>query len=231
MLREIIKTLRQSSLLLVDDNVELLKKFEELLVLYVDQVYVATNGEEALEIYKQKEPTIVMTDVDMPYMDGLSLSNYIRQINKDIPIVVISAYTHVDTLLEFVSLHLMEYLVKPVELHDIIDTLAKCAQHVIDRGLVEFHINETISYSFSKKSFFNRKENKLIPLSPKEIDFIELLIKHTNRLVNKEMIQSALYAYEGMSVSAFNNLISKVRKKIGAKSIVTVSTMGVMLIK
>jgi DNA-binding response OmpR family regulator len=228
---EFREILRKSTILLVDDNVELLKKFEEVLILYVDQIYIATNGKEALKLYKEKEPTIVMTDVNMPYMDGLSLSSFIRKMNDEIPIVVISAYSEVDTLLKFVSLNLVEYIVKPINFNQLIEILEKCANRIIAKGLIEFHINEMISYSFSKKTLLSRIDKKLIALSPKEIDLIELLIKYANRLVNKEEIESTLYNYEGMSTPAFNNLISKIRKKIGAKSIVTVSNLGIMLVK
>ena len=83
-------------------------------------------------------------------------------------------------------------------------------------------------YSFSKKSLI--KEDEVITLTPKEVNLLELLIENKNKLVSKEQIEDIVYDMDQMSVSALNNLTSKLRKKIGAdNTILTISSFGFML--
>lgn len=219
--------LEKSSILLVEDEEKIRANFKEALLIYSDNVYEASNGEDALKLFHDNKPDIVITDVKMSIMDGLELTSVIRRLNKDIPIVVVSAYSETDDLMKFVSLHLMEYLLKPVTFEQLEEVLEKCARQLIEKGLVEYRLSENVCYSFSKKALVS--ESGLIILSPKEIGLIELLINNRNRLVTKEAIEDSIYDGEVMSVSALNNLTSKLRKKIGTNVIMPVSNMGFLL--
>ena len=82
--------------------------------------------------------------------------------------------------------------------------------------------------SFSKKSLLQDKD--IVSLSPKEILLIELLIENKNKLVTKEQIEDIVYNLEDMTVPALNNLILKLRKKLGdKKAIISISSLGFML--
>lgn len=219
--------LGKSSILLVEDEDKIRANFKEALLIYSDNVYEASNGEDALELFHANKPDIVITDVKMSIMDGLELTSVIRRLKKDIPIVVVSAYREADDLMKFISLNLMEYLLKPVTFEQLEEVLEKCARGLIEKGLVEYRLSETVCYSFSKKALVS--ENGLITLSPKEIGLIELLINNRNKLVTKEVIEDTIYDGDVMSVSALNNLTSKLRKKIGTNVIMSVSNMGFLL--
>lgn len=220
--------LKKTSLLLVDDEESLRNKFKSVLSLYVDNIYEASNGQDALDIFNKKKPQIVFTDVKMPIMDGLMLTTMIRNINNNVPIVIISGFSDRDMLLEFISLNLVEYMVKPIDFEQLNEILYKCAKAIEKNGLIEYRLNENTVYSFSKKSLL--KDNEVITLTPKEVNLIELLIENKNKLVSKEQIEDIVYDMEEMTVSALNNLTSKLRKKIGANNtILTISSFGFML--
>ena len=221
--------LKKSSILLVEDNVKLRKTFKEMLLIYVDFIYEASNGDDALEIFSRERPNIIITDVDMPLMNGLLLTNLIRKMNKEVPIVVVSAYNDTNLLLDFISQNLVNYLVKPVDFEQISSVLQSCAKIILEKGLIDVTLTENAIYSYSKKSLIVNDE--LIPLAPKEILFLELLLKNMNVLVSKETIEADVYNHEFMSASAINSLVSKLRKKIGANIITNVSTFGYMIVK
>jgi len=221
-MKEIMKEiLKQSTVLLVEDDLKTRAQIEEALYMYVDIVFLASNGEEALEIYYEKSPHIIVTDIKMPIMDGLSLANVIRNSNKSIPIVVITAHTDEHLLLNFMNKRLISYMIKPINFDDFSKVMQECAISLEESGAIETKLDEEHIYSYSKKSIL--KGDQLIALTPK--------LKNRDKLVTKEMIESVVWRDEGMSQAALNNTVAKLRKKTSSKIILNVSTLGFMIIK
>lgn len=220
--------LDNATLLLAEDDAALRKKFAKMLRLYVQEVYEASNGDEAYDIYMAKQPNIIISDVKMPLTDGLFLTKMIRKHNEKIPIVAISAYSDKETLIDFIPLKLEGYLIKPIETNQLESILYQCAKKLHCEAVFEQTIAPGWCYSFAKKALLHNQT--LISLAPKETLFLELLLKHKNSVVSKTLIESELYFGEGMSDSALSNLVSKVRKKLPTpKTLQTVSSQGFML--
>ena len=221
--------LKNSSILLAEDDENLGESFKKVLHLYSDTVYKASNGEEAFDAYLKLQPDIVITDIKMPKLDGLELIKLIREKNKKVPIVVTSAYTDQKLLLESIKLSLIEYLIKPVRESDLTRVLTNCAKELLDN----FQTNAIIklkgncSYDYDNKKFLT--ENKSIKLTAKEIELFELLIEHKGNLVTKQTIEDKLYIYEEAPPSALKNLVFKLRKKLNCDTIKTVGKLGYMI--
>jgi two-component system response regulator YesN len=75
----------------------------------------ADNGEDALEIAEQLRPDVLMTDIKMPFMDGLTLARRLKQISKDIKIIVFSGFDEFEYAKEAISLEVEEYILKPID--------------------------------------------------------------------------------------------------------------------
>tara|TARA_B100001063_G_scaffold246908_1_gene288456 strand:+ start:16111 stop:16800 length:690 start_codon:yes stop_codon:yes gene_type:complete len=220
--------LKKTSVLLVEDNDELRKKFKLILSTYVEEVFEASNGQDAIELFVQKKPNFVITDFKLPLLDGLDLTTFIRKLNKYIPIIVISAYTEKEALVEFASMNLIQYIIKPIDFEHLDHLLKKCACELLENGLIEVHLSENSIYSFSKKHII--KDNGYVSLSPNEIKFLELLIQNKKKLVTLDMIEYEIYENEVFTDSALNNLVSKLRKKIGVDVIKNIPKTGYLLI-
>lgn len=89
------------------------------------QVVDAANGEEALSQLYAQQPDLVITDFNMPQMNGLVLLEKMIQIFPAIPVVMMTAYGEIDTYLQSKNLGVLEYLIKPVRLAEL--------KHVVDR--------------------------------------------------------------------------------------------------
>ena len=74
----------------------------------------AENGKEALEKIDQIEPDVVLTDIRMPYMDGLSMAEAIRQRHPSIKIVIFSGFDEFEYAKKAIKLNVIEYILKPV---------------------------------------------------------------------------------------------------------------------
>jgi len=99
--------------LIVDDEKDILKALEFLLRAEGYAVSTAISGEEALDLYKKENFDIVLTDLKMPGMDGLTLLEEIRKINPEATVLFMSAYATVESAVEAMKKGAADYIVKP----------------------------------------------------------------------------------------------------------------------
>jgi diguanylate cyclase (GGDEF)-like protein len=123
------------TVLYVEDNKEAQNHIKMILENDVKEFYQAHNGEEGLSIYKQKKPDIIISDINMPELDGLSMSHEIKKINKYQPIIIMSAFDDRKTLLRSINIGIDSFVLKPVDidvLYDKLNTMAEHLQNKID---------------------------------------------------------------------------------------------------
>ncbi len=87
----------------------------DVLELYVDNVITACDGQEALELYKQYKPSILLLDICMPIKDGLEVLKIIRETDLATPVIIMTAHTEKEYLMNAVELYITKYLVKPFD--------------------------------------------------------------------------------------------------------------------
>ena len=113
------------NILYIEDDLEILENVSFLLGRYVKEVFTATNGEEALKIYKEKKPDIVVSDINIPRIDGLKVAEIIREDAPNIPIVIISAHHEDYQLQRAKELNVSTYLRKPFTLAELKDAMSE----------------------------------------------------------------------------------------------------------
>lgn len=219
--------LKKSTILLAEDEENLRNSFKKVLLLYVDKVITASNGEEALELYMKCNPDILITDLKMPKLNGLDLIKTIRKENKEIPIIVTSAYTDQSFLLESIKLSLVEYVVKPIREVNLSKLLEECANILLNNSKTIINFADNAFYDCDNKTFIYKDETIL--LTNKEVEFFEILLAHRGTLVTKHSIEDKLYIYEEAPPSALKNLVFKLRKKLKVDVIKTISKLGYMI--
>jgi YesN/AraC family two-component response regulator len=105
------------SVLLVDDEPEILTTCQSLLGRFFGKVDVASNGQEALDmiINQNHHYDIVITDINMPLMNGYKMSLKLRELKPEIAIIVLSAHAESSYLLDFIAIDIDGYCSKPVD--------------------------------------------------------------------------------------------------------------------
>jgi DNA-binding response OmpR family regulator len=215
------------SVLFVEDDQEVRENTAYMLDNYFKEVHTAQEGMEALDLFYKHHHDIIITDVKMTGMDGVELVHTIREYDKNIPIIIMTAYSDEDTLLQVVSSHLFEYIVKPVTYTKLMDVLSKCIDTHTTIKNRDFAIDTNIRYSFSKKVLF--KNNQTINLTHQEIEFLELLIKNKGEVVSYDMIEYEVWKDRVMSRDAIKTLVKKLRNKLSNDIINTVVGYGYRL--
>ncbi len=219
--------LKSSTILLAEDEERVRESFKKVLLLYVSDVYTASDGEEAYEKYQELKPDIIITDIKMPKLNGLEFIKKVRIKDDYTPIVVTSAYADQDLLLESIKLSLVEYVIKPMKEKDLNRILMECAKILLERSQTIIELDSENFYDFNNKTFVHKQH--IIDLTQKEVEFLELLIAHRGNLVTKQFIEDKLYIYEDAPPSALKNLVFKLRKKLNSDIIKTKGKMGYII--
>lgn len=105
-------------------------------------VFAATNGREGLELFREKRPDIVITDIRMPVLDGLEMSKQIRAIDRDAKIIVTSAHGDAAYLMQAIAVGIDAYVMKPVETGKLLEAIRKCAEVIEYRREALIHKRE-----------------------------------------------------------------------------------------
>jgi len=219
--------LKQLTILYAEDDDFLREHTTKTLQLICGCVLVAKDGAEALELYQKNRVHIVMLDYVMPCIDGYHVAKEIRESDRDIPIFIASAYTEKEKLMNFIGLDIVRYIEKPLNYSLLIEALGECVKRVLEKGMFLSEINKDTRYDYLKKSMV--VDENIIPLTKKEIDLIELLLKNRSKLVSNELIEEVVFQKD-IEPNALRNLVYRLRKKIGKDVLVNIKDVGYMIV-
>lgn len=169
-------------LLFVEDDDTSRELMQMILEEYFNEIVVAKDGQEGLEKFQEGGVDLILTDINMPKMNGLEMIEQIRLINKEIPVLILSAHNDVEHLTQAIELNISGYVLKPInveqmerELFKIVQTLSLKAeikernhlleeyQEVVDAGLIvsKTDLKGVITYvndNFCKISEYTQEE-------------------------------------------------------------------------
>ncbi len=114
------------SLLYVEDEQSTREQVSGLLRRIVRTLYVASDGVEGLALYRLHMPDVVLSDIMMPRMDGLEMASQIRMIKPDCHIIVLTAYSDTEYLLECIAIGISQFAQKPVDFAKLSQTIGQC---------------------------------------------------------------------------------------------------------
>jgi diguanylate cyclase (GGDEF)-like protein len=121
------------TVLYVEDDTHTQEWMQLLLEDEVKELYQAYNGVEGLELYKKYAPDIILTDINMPQMDGMSMAKEIKKLNKSQPIIILSAFSDKDTLLRAIDIGVDGFSPKPIDLEHLRNKLQEIAANIKEK--------------------------------------------------------------------------------------------------
>ncbi|MFQ5584524.1 MAG: sigma-54-dependent transcriptional regulator [Calditrichia bacterium] len=118
----------KTRILIVDDEVDALDLMEELFQKNNYETFTARNGVEALNVVRESEPDIMISDIFMPEMDGMALLEMVRKKYPDVSIIMITAHGTIETAVEAMKKGAKDYILKPLRLDEIVAKVETIAQ-------------------------------------------------------------------------------------------------------
>ncbi len=214
--------LRSMTLLYIEDHTKTTNDIEKIFSTFFRKILVASNGKEALEIYQNNHIDIIITDINMPKMDGLTMIETIRKTNKKISIIILTAYADRDLLFKATNLQIDGYLTKPINFTKIISALENALARMEVFPLIQ--LSQNLQYDLHSMQLLY--DGELVLLGQKENQFIAYLLKNKNKIITKEELMANVWTHEYPSESAFKNLIYSIRKKLGKEAIENIQGIG-----
>lgn len=217
------------SILIAEDEKKLLNTMVEYLELFFENVYTAEDGLTAYEIYKKQKPDIIIADIHMPHLDGLAMIEKIREKDFKTKIIITTAHSEKEKLIQAIELHLVKYLIKPVQsdkLKEILLSLVDELRQKRDR----VYLKEAFYWDKTKKSLFHDEDE--IELKPKERKVLELLCSRSNQSISSIDIYNYLYEDQperDFSSNAITSLMKRIRQKLPKETIKSSYGVGYIL--
>jgi len=196
----------------------------EYLENYFENIYEAPDAITALKLYEKHQPHIIVTDIQMPKLNGLEFIERIRQKDKKVQVIVISAFSDKDYLLRAIELQLVKYLIKPVNEVEFEKALSSCVQSIINDESNIIKLKENMVFDMFNYTLVQNGE--VVKLRTKEIDFLLLLLKNQNRYVTYSEIENFVWQDSSMSKDALKTLVKNIKTKIPKDIIVNLSGTG-----
>lgn len=216
-------------ILIADDEKEIVK----LLKIYLETdgvtIFEANDGAQALDVLEHNEIDLSIVDIMMPKIDGYQVIKHIRQQEKYIPVMVISAKTTLSDRVLGIDLGADDYITKPFEPLEVaakvkaqlrrlnVTSPQTSSKSIITVGDMCLNLDEC--------TFIRNDE--VTELTKAEFKVLELLMSHPKRVFTKDQIyESAWYDDGAVDDNTIRVIVSRLRDKVGAKHIKTIRGLG-----
>jgi len=215
-------------LLLVEDDVNLGYIMKSTLEDVVEgyKVEVALNGKEGLERYRSFAPDIIVSDVDMPVMDGYEMVKEIRQTDCDVPVILATGKSASKNVTTGYQMGANNYIKKPYSPEEL-DAHIKALISIKNNGKAQLNSNiqKIGKYIFDSKSLtllFNDTEK--IELTARESQILELLALHKGEVVKREVILNKFWEKQDNTFASrsLDVFITKLRSYLSKDSSIVI---------
>lgn len=174
----------------------------------------AYDGAMAMKFFLTSSFDLAVMDISLPKLNGLDLCRQFRERNKQIPIIMITAFGDIDSKMEAFDLGADDYLVKPFHLKELTAKVRIFLKRAEDRPVKEErHQFRDIIIDGEKKAVI--RAGKEVNLSPKEYRLLEYLVRNRNRVISKDELARNLWDTSyGVTANTIEVYINFLRNKI-----------------
>ena len=227
---------KKAKILVVDDDVRMLRMMNRILELEGFQVTTASSGEQALTMFDKDTPSLVLLDIMMPDMDGYTVCRRLREFS-DVPIIMVTARGDDKEKVEGLDIGADDYVTKPFSASELAARVRAVLRRVGDK---EAHQEATFRYKDLVVDFTSRRvlvKAAELSLTSTEYKMLSYICQNAGRVVTPDQLLDKVWGeeYEGAAHLLQVN-IARLRKKLGddAKSpeyIMTRSGIGYIMSK
>ena len=201
--------LNSMRMLYVEDDESIRLLMERKLRRIAGVVLVAEDGQQGLESYRQHLPDLVISDVHMPKMDGLTMAAAIKAIRRDTPVILTTACNEIGYLLQAIEIGIDGYVLKPINPTLLIETLQRCAS--------------TLYY----KRELERKNLELLALHESDMDDMAVANDILNHIMSSDGLRDPQISYYSRPTKQFSgDLIAVSRDSQGDLRIMLADVSG-----
>ena len=207
-------------ILVVEDEKDLARAIRAILEFSKYSVTIAYNGQEALEEVKKQKFDVILMDVMMPIMDGITALKEMRKTGINTPIIMLTAKSQIDDKVEGLDSGANDYLTKPFDKKELLARIRALTRNSEEEK--EKFVIGNITFSKENSELYNEK--MVLKLNKEECDIMEILAKNSERSIFKEELCSRIFERSNNDNNeALNMYISFLKDKfeaLGSDSII-----------
>ncbi len=216
-------------LLIVEDNRELASWLGKALRQAQYVVDIAYDGEDAEHMLKVAAYAIVILDLSLPRMDGLTLLKRLRQSGNKVPVIILTANASLDGRVAGLDSGADDYLAKPFEIAELEARIRAAVRRGHDRAAPEIAVGDLV-FDGGTRQFYLAGES--LALTPREHAVLEHLVMKAGTTVTKATLSESVFGFDDLAdTSAIEIYVHRVRKKLEGSTvqIATLRGLGYLL--
>lgn len=223
----------QTQILLAEDDPNFGSVLKDYLELHDFEVFLATDGQEALRLFKNIEPKLCILDVMMPQKDGFTLAKDIRNIDSEVPLIFLTAKSMKEDMLKGFQLGADDYITKPFDSEVLLYKIRAVLNRKLpaEEEVKDFEIGR---FTYDSEMRILKLGNNERTLSPKEGAVLKMLAQKKNHLVSRSEILKKIWKddnyFTGRSMDVYLAKIRKYLKDDPKVAIVNVHSEGFRLV-
>ncbi|RXJ99878.1 response regulator receiver protein [Arcobacter sp. CECT 8989] len=222
-LQDIIRSTKNLRLLYIEDNEDVREQTLKMLQIFFDEIVVASDGQQGLEEFQKNnkfESTaydLIITDIEMPQRDGISMITTIREFDSDIPILIFSAHSNTDYFLKSINAGIDGYILKPYNIEQISNSL----MNIIEKNKLMptnehiVHLHDDFIWNNQDQALF--KDEEPIKLTKNETKLFKLFIKSKGSLKTYDEIDNYIFNDFSDTNKRVRNLVSRLKNKLNCE--------------
>lgn len=213
-------------ILLIEDQVELCQILKDTLSLYGFDVTYALNGEDGYSIFTSLDPKLVIIDIMMPGSDGFSAVKQIRAVNKDVPIIMLTAKPLTDDLVKAFDLGCNDFIRKPFVMEELIARIRSFARVSGNASRAAHNMYKLGSFTFNAATHELSNDSSRFQLSYKEVELLKRLCEAKSTVVDRQVLLAELWGSDNVFNSKTMNVyINRLRNYLDSDKSVEILTI------
>ena len=222
-IKDLKRLVQKFSLLYVEDNKELREATSEIFQDLFKELFIAEDGQQGLELYEEyfdnsrKYIDLVISDIQMPRMDGISLSKELFKINQNQKIIVVSAYNDTEYFIELINIGVSGFMQKPLRSKQVLSILFDVCLELEKEKEFSRYLDLPDDFKWDYKNRILIHKETPIKLSENEKNLLDYFIENYNqKLTALEIFDHLNYNAPEREFSAdtIKSLIKRLRKKL-----------------
>lgn len=224
---EIMQNLKHLKVLYVEDDSFQMEQTIAILSMFFKNITTATDGFDALNIFKKNTFDLIICDIILPKISGTEFAQEVREIDKDIDFIFISSTTNINDFRKIIQIQAFDFLSKPYSFADLQDVLIKFGKKYIKDRTTIVEITTNIQYDILNHCIII--DDKRIDLTLKEQQLLQLATKNKKNVFTYEQISEALN-YKELNMNSIKNIILRLRKKLSTDIFINIAGIGYRIV-
>lgn len=213
-------------ILLIEDQVELCQILKDTLSLYGFDVTYAHNGDDGYSKFTSLEPKLVIIDIMMPGSDGFSAVKQIRMVNKDIPIIMLTAKPLTEDLVKAFDLGCNDFIRKPFVMEELIARIRSFARVSGNAPRVANNLYKFGNFTLNAATQELSNKANRFQLSYKEVELLKRLCEAKSTVVDRQVLLAELWGSDNVFNSKTMNVyINRLRNYLDSDKSVEILTI------